>query len=118
MTPLELDRQNPTESLVTPDRVVPAYDEFEHGHAGFSLRPEAPTIDQFAIARHKEPRHVGGVLAVARAVHAEHDAARTLKRLVAIGCGLDAAVGVEEQRGLGGAQRDRAHTQWVIGSAA
>ncbi len=49
----------------------------------------------------EEAFHVGVVLAVARAVHAGHDAARAQERLVAVGRVLDAAVRMEEQSRLG-----------------
>src|SRR5229473_777134 len=69
MTPLELDRRDAAESLVTADRVVPAFDELEDRHARLGLRRKAPAREQLALQRREEALAHGVVIGITHRSH-------------------------------------------------
>jgi len=54
---------------MTAARIVPAFDEVEHGEAGVDLRPETLPIQQLALERGEEALAQGIVVGVADAAH-------------------------------------------------
>src|SRR5918994_5529617 len=69
MTPLELDRRDAAESLVTPDGVVPAFDELEDRHARLGLGWETLARKQLALKRREEALAHRVVVGVAHGSH-------------------------------------------------
>src|SRR5438034_7830188 len=78
--------------------VVEAIDVTGDGSVEFGVASEAASVGEFGLQGMEEAFHVGVVLAIARAVHAGHNAARAQEVLIVVGRVLNAAVGVKEQR--------------------
>ena len=75
-------------------RVVPAFDEVEHGPAGFGLRAEAVSIEQLALEGREEALAQRVVVRVAHAAHRRPDAGLATAPAVGERCVLAASIRV------------------------
>src|SRR5712691_4045105 len=65
--------------------VVEAIDVTGDGSVEFGIASEAASVGEFGLQGMEEAFHVGVILAIARAVHAGHKAARAQEVLIAVG---------------------------------
>src|SRR2546425_6867315 len=79
-------------------RIVPAFDEVEHGKASVGLRAEAFAIEQLALERREEALAHGVVVGIAHTAHRRPEA------------GLATAPAVGERRELAALIRSEEHT--------
>src|SRR5690606_14126330 len=74
MRPLVVDRRAVAEARVPTMRVVPAFDPFKDGHAGFGRALEPPTVEHLSLQRRKEALGHRVVVGVTYRAHRRHDA--------------------------------------------